>query len=451
MNASFPSLCRLTGLVVLVASILRSAPLTAGLFNPESFSLANGLQVVVVVDRRAPAVTQMLWYRAGTIDEPVGKSGIAHFLEHLMFKGTSNVAPGEFSRQVARLGGRENAFTTSDYTGYFQQVPASELELVMRLEADRMVNLRIEPAEVERERQVVLEERRMRTDNQPAAQLWEMAGAAQYLAHPYRLPVIGWQHEIERLTPADALDFYRRFYAPNNAILVIAGDVEPAKVRALAERYYAPIPARPLAPVADLSEPPQRAARRVQLIDARVNRPGLWRTYLAPSRVHGETRHAVPLRLLADILGGGANSRLYRRLVLERELASGASASYSGIARGPTTFNLSVTPREVGKLAEAEAAMDAVVSELLAEGVSQAELERVRNAVLADAIYARDNVGAAPRVLGAGLIIGLTVEQIEAWPQLVEQVTLEDVNAAARAVFNANASVTAVLLPKPAS
>jgi zinc protease len=453
MTLPFAWLSLLAGRLVLAASFLGlgTASAEAGLFNPQTFTLQNGLQVVVVIDRRAPAVTQMLWYKAGAMDEPVGKSGIAHFLEHLMFKGTTNVAAGEFSRHVARLGGRENAFTSADYTGYFQQVPAEKLELVMRLEADRMVNLRIDPADVEMERRVVLEERRMRTDNQAAAQLFEMAGAVQYLSHPYRLPVIGWQHEIEDLTREDALDFYRRFYAPNNAILVIAGDVDPESVRALAERYYGPIAARPVEPQLAISEPPQRAARRVQLIDSRVNRPGLWRTYLAPSRVHGETRHAVPLRLLSDILGGGSTSRLYRRLVLESQLASSASASYSGITRGPTTFNLSVTPREAAKLAETEAAIDLVLSELLAEGVSAAELERARNAALADAIYARDNIGTAPRVLGSGLAVGLTVAEIEAWPRLIEQVTLEEVNAAARAVLDPNASVTAVLLPKSAS
>ena len=428
-----------------------AATAAAGLFNPVTFTLDNGLQVVVVVDRRAPAVTQMLWYKAGAMDEPLGKSGIAHFLEHLMFKGTQTVAPGEFGRLVAQAGGRDNAFTSADYTGYFQQVPSGHLELVMRLEADRMLNLRIDPADIETERQVVLEERRMRTDNQPSAQLWEMAGAAQYLSHPYRLPVIGWQHEIEGLTHADALAFYHRFYAPNNAILVIAGDVELETVKRLATQYYGPLPRRPLVAEGELLEPPQRAARRVQLEDPRVRRPSLWRTYLAPSRVHGATQHAVPLRLLADIVGGGSTSRLYRSLVVEQELASSASASYNGVTRGPATFTLSLTPHNASKLAEAEAALNAALAELLAKGVSQEELDRARNSALAEAIYARDNIGTAPRVLGAALAIGLKVEDVEAWPRLIEQVTVEQVNQAARAVFDANASVTAVLLPKPAS
>ena len=423
----------------------------AGLFNPEAFTLGNGMQVVVIPDHRAPIVTHMVWYRVGGADDPPGKSGIAHFLEHLMFKGTETVPAGAFSKTIARNGGRDNAFTAPDYTAYTQSVAADKLELVMRLEADRMANLTLSEDLVTPEREVVLEERRSRTDNEPSAILSEQLGAAQFLAHPYGIPLIGWAHEIRALTNDDALAFYRTYYAPNNAILVVAGDVTAAEVRPLAEKYYGPIPARDLPPRLRPQEPPQRAARRLLMRDDRVRQPSWRRSYLAPSRMAGETRHALPLRLLAEILGGGATSRLYRALVVEAKVAAGANAYYSGQSIDHTRFWLAATPVPGGDVATVESAVDEVIGQLVSGGVTEDELARAKTGFLAAAVYARDSLGTAARIFGAALAIGLSVDDVESWTERVEAVTVDEVNAAARHVFHEERSVTGVLLPKPAS
>ncbi len=434
------------------AALLLSASVTAAeadLFNPHVFALDNGLRVVVIEDHRAPVVSHMVWYKVGAADEPPGKSGIAHFLEHLMFKGTATIGPGEFSKQVARIGGQDNAFTAQDYTGYFQNVAADRLETVMALEADRMVNLRLTDDDVRTERLVILEERRSRTDNDPGAQLAEAARAAQYKAHPYGIPIIGWEHEMRRLSREDALDFYRRHYAPNNAILIVAGDVTPGRVRELAEKHYGVIPARAVAPRDRPQEPPQLAARRVTMADARVRQPSLRRTYLAPSRASADNRHAVPLQVFAEILGGGTTSRLYRDLVVEQGVASAAGAFYRGVSLDATTFYLYATPVPGGDVAAVEAALDKTLERALATPVTAAELERAKNVLLAAAVYARDNLRSGPRIFGAALTSGLTVDQVEAWPDLVEAVTVEDVMAAAAHVLDIRRSVTSILLPKP--
>ena len=434
------------------AALLLSATVPAAqadLFNPRVFELDNGLQVVVIEDHRAPVVSHMVWYKVGAADEPPGKSGIAHFLEHLMFKGTEKIAPGEFSKQVARIGGQDNAFTAQDYTGYFQNVAADQLETVMALEADRMVNLRLAEEDVQTERLVILEERRSRTDNDPGAQLSEAARAAQYKSHPYGIPIIGWEHEMKLLSREDALDFYEKHYAPNNAILIVAGDVTPGQVRSLAEKHYGAIPARAVALRYRPQEPPQLAARRVTMEDPRVRQPSLRRTYLAPSRASANSQHAVPLQVFAEILGGGTTSRLYRDLVVEQKLASSAGAFYRGVSLDATTFYLYATPVPGGDVAAVEAAMDETLETALTTPITRAELERAKNVLLAAAIYARDNLRSGPRIFGAALTSGLTVEQVESWPDQVEAVTIEDVAAAAAYVLDIRRSVTSILLPKP--
>jgi zinc protease len=417
-------------------------------FNARHFALANGLEVVVVTDRRAPVVTQLLYYRVGAADEPPGKGGIAHFLEHLMFKGTESVPPGEFSRTVARHGGRENAFTGHDYTGYHQTIARDRLELMMRLEADRMMGLKLDPAQVASERLVVLEERRQTTDNNPGAQFGEQMAAAQYLAHSYRLPVIGWEHEIAALSREDAFAFYRRHYAPNNAVLVLAGDIDEAEARPLVEKYYGALPRRELAPRFRPAEPPQRAPRRVVFEDARVQEPRWSRTYLAPSYTSGAKEHATALSVVADLLGGGQTARLYRELVVARKLATSASAYYGGSSRDFGRFGISATPAPGVALAALEAAVEEILAELLAKGAAADELERARAGLLAGAIYARDSATQTARLFGAALIVGLTVEHVQAWPERVKATTLEQVDAAARAVLVPESSVTGLLLPK---
>lgn len=334
-----------------------------------TFRLDNGLDVVVIEDHRAPVVVHMVWYRVGAADEAPGKSGIAHFLEHLMFKGTETRPPGAFSAIVEANGGNDNAFTSWDYTGYFQRVAADRLALMMELEADRMANLRLPEAEVLTERDVVLEERGQVVESRPGAVLGEQLRAAQFLNHPYGIPIIGWRHEIAALTRADALAFYAAHYAPNNAILVVAGDVTAGQVRALAEQHYGPIGARPIPPRLRPQEPPQPAERRVILRDARVAQPYIARQYLAPPRRPGEQAEPAALTVLAALLGGtGATSVLGRALEFDARVAIYTDASYRGVAVDSALFSIGVVPAEGVGMAEAEAALDAALARFLAEG-----------------------------------------------------------------------------------
>ncbi|MFN4090464.1 MAG: M16 family metallopeptidase [Alphaproteobacteria bacterium] len=443
---------RLRRLALLVAATVALAlswgrDASAQVFNPKTFTLDNGLQVVLVENDRVPAVVQMLWYKVGAADEPRGKSGIAHFLEHLMFKGTETVAPGAFSRTVARHGGRDNAFTGQDFTGYHQTVARDYLELVMEMEADRMANLVLTDAEVDPEREVILEERRSRVDNQPAALLGEAMGSAMYRNHPYRFPIIGWESEMRGLTRQDALDFYEAHYAPNNAVLVVAGDVSLDELRRLAEKHYGPIPRREVAPRDRPEEPPQIAARRVVLESPQVREPSLRRNYLAPSRLAGETRHAYPLDVLSEIMGG-TTGRLYRDLVIERGVATAATAWYSGDAVDMTTFGVYAAPRPGRTLEEVEEALDAALERLLREGVTEEEVADATRRLTAAAVFARDDLTTAARVLGSALVIGLAIEDVEQWPQRIAAVTAEEVDAAAAAVLLPRQSVTGLLLPE---
>jgi zinc protease len=421
----------------------------AAVFDPETFTLDNGMQVVVVTNRRAPVVSHHVWYKVGSADSPPGKSGLAHFLEHLMFKGTANLESGEFSRIVARNGGSENAFTGPDYTGYFQNIAKDRLETVMRMEADRMTNLRLEPGEVLTERDVVLEERSQRVDNDPGARLGEVVNATQYLNHPYRLPVIGWRHEMASYTREDALAFYRTWYAPNNAVLIVAGDIDAAELRPLAEKYYGVIPARPRPARQRLAEPPQEAPRAVELADPRVQQPSWIRSYLAPSLNAGATEHAYALEVLAEILGGTSTSRLYRSLVIDQKLASSAGAYYRGTALDLATFRVYASPRPGVSLDELEAAVEAELTRLESEPITPQEVGRASSRMIAEAVYARDSLSTAVRSFGAALATGGTVEDVEAWPERIAAVTPAQVNAAAAHVFAADRSVTGRLSPAP--
>ena len=414
----------------------------------ESFRLANGLDVVVVPDRRAPVVTHMVWYRNGSADDPAGESGIAHFLEHLMFKGTAKWPAGEFSKIVAGLGGQENAFTSFDYTAYFQRVPKEHLRAMMDYEADRMTGLAFDESVVGPERDVVLEERKMRVDADPAAQLGEEFSAALFVHHPYGTPIIGWEHEIEGLNRDDAFAYYQRFYTPENAILVVAGDTDAATVRRLAEETYGAIPARGEAPVRKRpAEPDPRAARRVSLSDPRVRQPSLRRGWLTPTYLSGDAGEVFALELLAEILGGGTTSRLYRRLCVEADLASGASAYFMGSMVDRAAFQLSVSPRPGVEMAALEAGLDAALAAFLSEGPSELELARARTRLVAETIFARDSQSSLARIFGASLAVGETVEDVLAWPQRIEAVSREAVLEAARRYLRPDRGVTGLLLP----
>ncbi len=432
--------------LLLIAAPLRAQDDT--LFGAESFMLDNGMQVVVIPDHRVPAVTQMVWYKVGSADEEPGRSGIAHFLEHLMFKGTQANPDGAFSYIVARNGGSENAFTSYDYTAYFQNVARDRLELVMELEADRMTGLLITDEDVATEREVVIEERRMRTDNDPGAILSEQVRAAQFFIHPYGWPVIGWQHEIEALEREAVMAFYRRHYAPNNAILVVAGDVTAEELRPLAERIYGAIPPVDLPERVRPQEPPQLAGRRLVYVDPRVAQPSLQMFYLAPTYGSGSADQAYALEVLAEVLSGSTTSRLYRSLVVDQQIAVSAGAWYDGNAMDRSRFGFWIVPVLDVSIEDAEAALREQIAILLGDGVTEAEVERVKSRMAADLIYARDNVSSIARVYGAWLAVGLTVEEIEAWPERVNAVTVGDVNAAARAILVKPTEVVGILLPE---
>ncbi len=417
------------------------------MFNPETFTLDNGMQVVVITNRRAPVVTHHVWYRIGSADSPLGKSGLPHFHEHLMFKATDKMESGEFSQEVARNGGNDNAFTGPDYTGYFQTIARDRLELVMRMEADRMTNLVLGEDEVLRERDVVLEERSMRVDNDPGSRFAEQLNAAQFLHHPYRMPVIGWRHEIEEYSREDSLDFYRTWYAPNNAVLLVAGDIDAAELKPLAERYYGVIPSREIPDRKRVEEPPQLAAREIVMTDPRVRQPSLIRSYLAPSFNTGETRHAYPLDVFAEILGGTSTSRLYRALVIDQKIATSAGAYYRGSSLDLATFRIYASPRPGVTMDELEAAVDAELQRLKDEPITDDEVDRATKRLVAEAVYARDSLSSAVRSFGIALTTGRTVDDVEAWPERIESVTAKQINEAAAFVLKAEQSVTGKLLP----
>jgi zinc protease len=429
-------------LVSLTVAIPTGAP--AAMFNAETFMLKNGMQVVVIPNHRLPVVHHMVWYKVGAADDPVGKSGIAHFLEHLMFKGTKEVPAGEFSHIVARNGGRENAFTMEDATAYFQTVSRDRLELVMRIEADRMHNLVIAPDQVASERAVVMEERRMRTDNSPAAQLMEQMSAALFVRHPYGTPTIGWMNEIEKLSRDDALAFYRRHYAPNNAILIVAGDITAKELKPLAEKYYGPVPRREIAPRERLVEPDPVAARRVILKSLRVREPQLIRGYLAPAADSGTP--GLALQVLDNILAGGSTGRLYKKLVVEDGIAVSASASYDGNAITYGTFNVFAQPAQDVAMDKLEQAIDAELDRLLKDGVTDEEVARAKSRLVDQAALARDSLRRGTYALGQALTTGRTVEDVENWPDRIKAVTAAEVMTAARAVLRPERSVTGVLL-----
>jgi len=408
-----------------------------------TFTLDNGMEVVVIEDHRAPVVVHMVWYRAGSADERPGVSGVAHFLEHLLFKGTKTMEPGEFSATVARNGGSDNAFTSYDYTAYFQRVAADRLELMMRMESDRMVNIQLGEEDIATERDVIIEERNQRVENSPSALFREQHNAAQYLNHRYGVPIIGWQHEMYDLGLEDALEFYRTYYSPNNAILIVAGDVEPQEVRQLADTYYGVIPANPDLPErARPQEPRQMAERRMTFEDPRVAQPYLSRSYLAPERDSGAQEKAAALTLLAELLGGGTTSILTEKLQFETRKAVYTGVWYSGLSLDDTTFDLTVVPAAGVTLEDAEAAMDDVITGFLETGVDAEHLERIKMQIRASEIYARDDVSGLANRYGRALTQGLTVEDVQAWPDILEAVTEEDIMAAARDIFSARNSVT---------
>jgi len=389
----------------------------------------------------------MVWYRVGAADETPGKSGLAHFLEHLMFKGTAKNPQGLFSQVVATIGGQENAFTSSDYTGYFQRVTREQLKTLMEFESDRMTGLVLTDDVVKPERDVVLEEYNMRVANNPSARLEEQMEAALYLNHPYGRPVIGWRQEIEKLNREDALAFYRRFYTPNNAILIVAGDVTAEEVKTLAEETYGKVKRiTEIAPRVRPQEPVHESSRTVTLADPRVNQPSVQRLYLAPSYTTAKANEAEALDLLAHILGRGSNSRLYQALVLDKNIAVNAGAGYHGTALDYARLNVFASPKPGTSLQQVEEAIDAAIAEIADKGVTGDELERSKNRLIADSVYAQDSQSQLARWYGAALTTGGTVEQVQSWPDRIRAVAPEAVRAAARQWLDKRRSVTGYLI-----
>jgi zinc protease len=433
----------------LVAAVAVLAFQGAAFAGPDisDFTLANGLEVVVIPDHRTPVVTHMIWYKVGSADETPGKSGLAHFLEHLMFKGTAKNPAGRFSQTLATIGGQENAFTTADYTAYFQRIAKEYLPLVMAFEADRMTGLVLTDENVLPERDVVLEEFNMRVANSPEARIGEQVAAALYLNHPYGRPVIGWHQEIEKLSREDALAFYRRFYTPNNAVVVVAGDVTGDEVKAVAETTYGKVArVAEVPPRARPEEPIPVAVRQLTMADARVAQPNLQRSYLVPSSTTAKPGESEALEILAQVLGGGETSRLYRALVVERHIATSAGGWYQGTALDDTRFGVFASPLPGVTFETVESAIDAVIAGIAESGITAAEFERAKTRLIADTVYAADNQATMARWYGAALTSGSSVDKVASWPARLRAVTPEAVQDAARTWLDKRRSVTGYLV-----
>lgn len=414
-------------------------------------TLNNGLRVVVKEDHRAPVVVQQVWYHVGSMDEWTGKTGIAHALEHMMFKGTRSVPAGEFSKRIAAAGGRENAFTSYDYTAYFQQLHKSKLPLAMKLESDRMQNLLVSNKEFDKEIKVVMEERRWRTDDEPHSLLSEQMMATLYEEHPYHHPVIGWMNDLKTLTADDVRAWYRRWYRPNNAVLVVAGDVNAKDVFQLAQHYYGGIPQRPVPPTQDFSEPPQLGVKRI-VVKAPAELPYLVMAYHAPTlRDPQHDWQPYALEVLAGVLDGNDSARLNKSLVREQQLASSVGAGYDSLARGPSLFTLEGTPSEGKTSADLEAGLRAQIEKLAKDGISADELQRVKAQVTAGEVYKRDSVFYQAMQIGQLESIGLSYKDIPVMLQKIQAVTAQQVQDVAREFLKDDNLTVAVLDPQPLS
>jgi len=416
----------------------------------QEFTLDNGLQVVVIPDHRAPVVTQMIWYKVGAADEPPGSSGIAHFLEHLMFKGTERIPSGQFSKIIAKNGGEDNAFTNHDVTAYFQCVAKDRLPMVMEMEADRMANLRLTEDDVKTERDVILEERRSRVDNDPGSILQEQMMAALYANHPYGIPIIGWEHEIRELDRDDALTYYRRFYAPENAILIVGGDVEPEEVKKLAEQTFGKLkPHGPVSVRQRPKEPEHFAPVTVTLQDPRAGRTTVQRYYLSPSYTTAEPGEAEAIDLLMRIAASGSVSRIYKHLVIEQKKAANAGGWYSDTGLDSGRLGLYAIAADGVEAEDLEKGIDEVIEDLRTNGVTQEELDRARAAQLAEFVYTKDSVARLVRHYGWRLATGMILKDVEAWPDRLQRVTTDDIRDAARKFLTDKNSVTGILLVAP--
>lgn len=412
-------------------------------FNAESFTLDNGLEVVVVPNHRAPIVSHMVWYKFGAADEAPGKSGIAHFLEHLMFKGTQTVPSGQFSSTVKKMGGEDNAFTSQDYTAYYQNVPLNHLEKVMQMEADRMKNLVLNDQEVASERNVIIEERRQRIDNNPQSKMMEQLMSAVFVNHPYSKPIIGWLHEMQKLTRDDAVDYYDKWYAPNNAILVVTGDITAEQLKPLARKYYGVIPPQMIPERVHPAPAPIGADHRVIMQDPRIGPPVVMKIYRAP-------RGNDAVDLLAEIIGGNSTARLYSNLVVNNRVAISAGASYDPVSLDDTTLSVFASPTPKLAISDIETALENQIAQIAQKGVTADELAAAKKRKQAGLTYYLDSLQGPAMVFGRALASGFSVDYVENTSDRLEKVSLEEVNLAARMIFAPdNLPVTGILLPEP--
>lgn len=437
--------------VLLSAWMLCWLPVLASAETAQAFLLKNGMKVIVKEDHRAPTVAHMIWYKVGAMDEQNGTTGVAHALEHMMFKGTKHLKPGEFSERVAALGGRENAFTSKDYTAYFQQIEKSKLGQVMALEADRMANLVFDQDEFAREIRVVMEERRWRTDDQPIPQVYEALNAAAFMAHPYHHPVAGWMSDLQNMTVQDVKSWYQRWYAPNNATMVVSGDVDPQAVFALAEKYFGQIPRKELPVRKPQIEPPQHGVRRVT-VKAPAENPYVVLAFKAPTLrdVEGDA-DVYALDVLSAVLDGYDNARLNARLVRTDKVANSVSASYDDIERGPSLFMLDGTPADGVTTEQLEKRLRAEIERVAKEGVSEQELKRVKAQLVAGQIYKRDSIFGQAMEIGTMEMSGLSYTQIDRIIEKLKAVTAAQVQAVAQKYFGDDTLTVATLVPLPLS
>lgn len=428
---------------------LMTAGARADVFFPTNFTLSNGLQVVVVPNAMAPVVSQMVWYKVGAADEGAGKTGLAHYLEHLMFRGTTNVPAGEFSKVIAAQGGNDNAFTSRDYTAYFEQIEASRLPMIMQMEADRMQNLRLTYETAAPELRVIIEERQQRTDNSPEGRFEEKLNAKFLPNHPYGRPVIGWRRDMEKLTLADAQKFYEKYYAPNNAIVVISGDVRVEEVMRLAAATYGRVPKREVPPRRDLPVLPAPSQSVYSMVDAGVEQPEIVWRFAAPSYVTQKDNAAYAHEVLSEVLGGGQVGMLYRDLVMDASLASAVNVSYDPDARGETTFSIDVTPRPEASPRKLGKALRFALEEIAQKGIDDALVDAAKERLKRAAIFAREGLMMPGYSFGMAMTTGHNVADVEAWPDRIDAVTAEQVNAALRQLASTPRQIMATLLPEP--
>ena len=415
----------------------------------EHFSLRNGLQVVVMPNTRIPAVTHMLYVKTGGADDPYGKSGLAHYLEHLMFSGTAAFPEGTYERAVQKFGGMQNAMTTRDFTLYYASVPKAQLSQVMAMESDRLSNINFNSAAA-RELKVITEERAMRVENNPDALLSEQLDAITFLNHPYHQPTIGWAEDMAGFTAEDAAGFFANHYTPSNMVLVVAGDVEVSQVRKLAQQYYGSLPAR-AAPKRDWpNEPPSRLMRQATMTHPNVQTPRLLRQYVAPSVRQGATAEAMPLWLMAQYLGGSQTSVLYQSLVAQQKLASSVEIGFDPLYRGPALFTIQAVAAPGVTLAELEQALDRVLDNALREMPPEVDVRRAKTQVEAAMIFAQDGLTPLAQLIGKLVMLDLDENYFYGWQEQVHTITAEQMLAAAQHTLVPSRRVTGCLLPEPA-